>query len=49
MEYLHALWDFMEVRRTFWLAPIISVLPLFGALVALSSGSAIAPFVYTLF
>ena len=49
MDFLRDLWDFMKVRKKFWLAPIILVLLLFGALVVLSSGSAIAPFIYTLF
>jgi hypothetical protein len=49
MDFLHDLWDFLRVRKKFWLAPIILVLLLFGALVVLTSGSAIAPFIYTLF
>jgi hypothetical protein len=49
MDFLHDLWDFMKVRKKFWLAPIILVLLLFGALIVLTSGSAIAPFIYTLF
>jgi len=39
----------MRVRRKFWLLPIILVMALFGALIVLSQGSAVAPFVYTLF
>ncbi|MDQ7836833.1 MAG: DUF5989 family protein [Humidesulfovibrio sp.] len=49
MDFLCDLWDFLKVRKKFWLAPIILVLLLFGALVVLTSGSAIAPFIYTLF
>jgi len=49
MDFLHDLWDFMRVRKKFWLAPIILVLLLFGVLIVLTSGSAIAPFIYTLF
>ncbi|MDP2848321.1 MAG: DUF5989 family protein [Humidesulfovibrio sp.] len=49
MDFLRDLWDFMKVRKKFWLAPIILVLLLFGALIVLTSGSAIAPFIYTLF
>ena len=49
MDFLRDLWDFMKVRKKFWLAPIIIVLLVFGALVVLTSGSAIAPFIYTLF
>jgi hypothetical protein len=43
------LWQYMRVRKKFWLTPIILVLVLFGGLVVLTQGSAIAPFVYTLF
>jgi len=43
------LWAFMRVRKKWWLGPIVLVLVLFGALVVLSQGSALAPFVYTLF
>jgi hypothetical protein len=43
------LWSFMRVRKKWWLGPIVIVLALFGALIVFSQGSAIAPFVYTLF
>lgn len=49
LELLKDLWGFMKVRKKFWLAPIILSLLLLGALVVLSQGSAVAPFVYTLF
>ncbi len=49
MEFLKDLWGFMKVRKKFWLLPIILTLLLFGLLIVLSSGSAIAPFIYTLF
>ena len=49
MDLLKDLWGFMKVRKKFWLAPIIIILLLFGILIVLSSGSAIAPFIYTLF
>jgi len=49
MDFLCDLWDFLRARKKFWLAPIILVLLLFGALIVLTSGSAIAPFIYTLF
>lgn len=42
-------WDFMKVRKKWWLAPIVIVLVLLGALIVLTEGSAVAPFVYTLF
>jgi hypothetical protein len=46
---LSELWAFMRVRKKWWLGPIVVVLALFGALMVLSQGSAVAPFVYTLF
>ena len=49
LEFLSDLWQFMRVRRKFWLAPIIIVLLLLGALIVLVEGTAVAPFVYTLF
>lgn len=42
-------WDFMRHRKKWWLAPIIIILILFGALIVLTEGSAIAPFIYALF
>ena len=49
MSFLAELWVFMIVRKKFWLAPIIIVLLLLGSLIVLTEGSAVAPFVYTLF
>jgi hypothetical protein len=49
MEFLKDLWDFLKVRKKFWLLPIIVILMFFGLLIVLTSGSAIAPFIYTLF
>lgn len=49
MEFLSDLWSFLKVRKKFWLLPIIIVLLIFGVLIVLTSGSAIAPFIYTLF
>ena len=43
------LWQFMRVRKKFWLAPILLVLLLFSVLIVLTQGSAIAPFIYTIF
>lgn len=48
-DLLKDLWNFMKVRKKFWLAPIVIVLILLGALIVLSQGSALAPFIYTLF
>ena len=49
LEFLIDLWDFMRVRKKFWLAPIIVVLLLLGGLIVFAEGTAVAPFVYTLF
>ncbi len=49
LDVLKDLWDFLKVRKKFWMAPIIIVLLLLGALIVLSQGSAGAPFIYTLF
>jgi hypothetical protein len=49
MEFLKDLWGFMRERKKFWLAPIVIVMVLLGALIVLSQGSAVAPFIYTLF
>ena len=48
-EFMTELWMFMRERKKFWLLPIIIVLVLFGGLVVLTQGTAIAPFIYTLF
>jgi len=48
-EMLVELWYFMRERKKFWLLPIIICLVLLAALIVLSSGSAVAPFIYTLF
>jgi hypothetical protein len=42
-------WEFLRVRKKFWLAPLMITMALFGALVVASQGSVIAPFIYTLF
>ena len=49
MEFFKDLWDFMRVRKKFWLAPIIIVLMLLGGLIVLVEGTAVAPFIYTIF
>ena len=49
IDLLKDLWDFMRVRKKFWLAPIIIVLLLLGVLIVLAEGSAVAPFIYTIF
>ena len=49
MDFLIDLWGFLQERKKFWLLPLITILLLFGILIALASGSAIAPFIYSLF
>ena len=49
IDLIRDLWDFMRVRKKFWLAPIIIVLLLLGALIVFAQGSAVAPFIYTIF
>jgi hypothetical protein len=49
LELLKDLLDYMAVRKKFWLAPIILVLVLVGALLVFAQGSVVAPFIYTLF
>jgi hypothetical protein len=49
MDFLSELWRFMRARKKFWLLPILIVMVVFGGLVVLTKGSAIAPFIYTLF
>ena len=49
MSFVSELWDFLRVRKKFWLVPILVVLGLFGVLIVLAQGSAVAPFIYTLF
>jgi len=48
-ELLIELWRFLNQRKKFWLLPILIILGLFGGLVILTQGSAVAPFIYTLF
>jgi hypothetical protein len=47
--FVKELWMFMRVRKKFWLLPILLMLALFGGLIIFTEGSAIAPFIYTLF
>lgn len=49
MEFIKDLWGFLRERKKFWLLPLIVILLFFGALIVLTAGSAIAPFIYTLF
>jgi hypothetical protein len=49
LELLKDLWGFMRARKKFWLAPVILVMLMLGVLLVLAQGSAVAPFIYTLF
>ena len=49
MDFLSELWLFMKVRKKFCLLPVIVMMAVFGGLVVLSQGSAVAPFIYTIF
>ena len=49
MEFFKDLWDFMRECKKFWLAPIFIVLVLLGGLILLAEGTAVAPFIYTMF
>ena len=49
MEFLKELWGFIKSRKKYWLLPVIIALLLLGALIVLAGGSAIGPFIYTLF
>ena len=49
MEFLLDMWGFLKERKKYWLLPIILTLLIFGILIVLTSGSAIAPFIYTIF
>lgn len=49
MDFLKDLWGFLHVRKKFWLLPIIIFMVLFGVLIVLTGGSAIAPFIYAIF
>jgi hypothetical protein len=48
-EFALELWAFMRERKKFWLLPIVIILVLFGGLIVMTQGSAVAPFIYTLF
>ena len=49
IDFFRDLWDFMRVRKKLWMAPIIFIMVLLGALIVLTQGSVVAPFIYTLF
>ena len=49
MDFIKEFFEFLKVRKKYWLLPIIFVLVIFGGLIILSQGSAVAPFIYTIF
>ena len=49
IDFIKEFWEFLKVRKKYWLLPILLVLVLFGGLIVLSQGSAVAPFIYTIF
>ena len=49
MSFLLELWEFVKVRKKFWLLPILIMMVLLGGLIVLAQGSAVAPFIYTIF
>ena len=49
MRFIKEFWEFLKVRKKYWLLPIIIFLVMFGGLIVLTQGSAVAPFIYTLF
>lgn len=49
MSFLKEIWAFMRVRKKFWLLPLLIMMVLLGALIVFAHGSAVAPFIYTLF
>ena len=49
MSFIGEMWSFLRVRKKYWLVPLLLLMALFGALIVLSQGSAVAPFIYTLF
>ena len=49
ISFLRELWLFVRVRKKYWLLPVLIMLAVFGALIVLTQGSAVAPFIYTLF
>ena len=49
ISFLSEIWAFMRARKKFWLLPIILMMLIFGGLIILTKGSAVAPFIYTVF
>jgi hypothetical protein len=49
VSFIAELWEFLRARKKFWLMPIVIIMMIFGGLILLTKGSAVAPFIYTLF
>ena len=49
MSFLSEIWSYMKIRKKFWLAPLVLIMVIFGGLIILAKGSAVAPFIYTIF
>jgi len=49
MSFVTEFWMYLKIRKKFWLVPILVVMIVFGGLIVLSQGSAVAPFIYTIF
>lgn len=49
MSFILEIWEFLRVRKKFWLVPVLVMMILFGGLLVLTQGSAVAPFIYTIF
>ena len=49
MSFIKEFWEFLKVRKKYWLLPILIVLLIFGGIIVLSQGSVVAPFIYAIF
>ena len=49
IAFLQEFWAFLRIRKKYWLLPVLIVMAIFGGLIVLTQGSAVAPFIYTLF
>ena len=49
VDFVTELWSFMRARKKYWLIPVLLMMAVFGGLIVLAKGSAVAPFIYTLF
>ena len=49
IEFFKEFWEFLKIRKKYWLFPVFIILLLFGALIVLTQGTVVAPFIYTIF